>query len=81
MPNLWRKKTLRKNVTHWESPQTGWEFFDKLVHYDITCFSETWREHGEKDSSLLNVNENYTEFHESCLKNHLEVGGPRVCLF
>ena len=52
-------------------------FRQSLEHNDIICYSETiWREH--KDSSFLNVNENYTEFHEPGLKNHLGEGRPGV---
>ena len=50
--------------------QTGCAFFDTVLNNsDLVCFSETWRE--PTDKSLLDLNDNFTEFHEPGCKNHL----------
>ena len=50
--------------------QSGNDFFNNILKKnDLICFSETWRK--QKDNSLLDLDRNFTEFHESGLKNHL----------
>ncbi len=59
--------------------QSGNDFFNNILlkKNDLICFSETWRE--QKDNSLLDLDRNFTEFHESGLKNHLGVDRLGVC--
>ena len=50
--------------------QTGCDFFTTILESsDLICFSETWRDH--VDTSLLYLNDNFTEFHEPGCKIHL----------